>query len=531
MFELIQYLLVLPAIGLCYTCYTWMDTFFRFWIILFHVHISQTLPAAPRPKNASVLSWLVFGHAQLILETRKNGGIQQLLTRWKESLPAHSSCFVIWLGPITPNIVLMDHQLVKTTLVQTKVFQKSFVYDAIRYVVPEGITNAEGDRWKFLRRLVTPCFHNQVVELLVTTMAETGKIHLKRWEQEVQVQKGLAHSINIHALISRLTLNIIMKTTLGRDLTPNSSTYHEFGSMMSYTAEVLVSPLRFLIGSYLYIRLPCLHNDFKARIKRLEKIVHVALSDALAALPLAAATEQDANKPRNLMDIMLAEHQKSGSTFTDKTLCDQLGTFLAAGHDTTAALLSFTINQICRKPNIAKRLRQEADDVLGSLETVSSDTHAVTYEHITQLHYAKACLQEGLRLDSPGPIIARQATKKTSMLSSKNQSVPIPNGTSVWLAIHLLHHDAEHWPEPETYDPERWLTKKTNRPVTSYVPFSYGARNCVGQRFAMLEAATLLSMIVQRFDIRLDENHPPLVRETALVNRPRDGLFVQMSLR
>ena len=153
-----------------------------------------------------------------------------MLTRWKESLPAQSSCFVIWLGPLTPNIILMDPQLVKTTLVQTKVFQKSFVYDAIRYVVPEGITNAEGDRWKFLRRLVTPCFHNQVVELLVSTMAETGKSHLKRWEQEVQARKGFAHSINIHALISRLTLSIIMKTTLGRDLTPDSSTYHEFGS-------------------------------------------------------------------------------------------------------------------------------------------------------------------------------------------------------------------------------------------------------------------------------------------------------------
>ena len=85
-----------------------------------------------------------------------------------------------------------------------------------------------------LRRLVTPCFHNQVVELLVDTMAETGKEHMNNWIQEEKEEKDgkkEKKSINIHILISRLTLSIIMKTTIGHDVGTDSSTYHEFGSV------------------------------------------------------------------------------------------------------------------------------------------------------------------------------------------------------------------------------------------------------------------------------------------------------------
>ena len=210
-------------INLVYGC---ISNLIRFYTILYHIHITQKLVAAPRPNNSSLFSWLLLGHSQFILETRKNGGIQKCLQQWKSELP-DACCFVIWLGPITPNIVLCDAILVKETLIKTKIYQKSFIYDAIRYVVPEGITNAEGSQWKLLRRLVTPCFHNQVVELLVDTMAETGKEHMNNWIQEEKEKK----SINIHILISRLTLSIIMKTTIGHDVGTDSSTYHEFGSV------------------------------------------------------------------------------------------------------------------------------------------------------------------------------------------------------------------------------------------------------------------------------------------------------------
>ena len=523
-----------------------LDSAHRFVTVLYHVHVTKKLPAAPRPRRADsicgCLEWYLLGHARLILETRGHGGVQLLLAEWRAKTTGN--CFVIWLGPFTPNIVLHDPSTVKHVLTSTKLFTKSFVYDAIRFVVPEGITNAEGDRWKFLRRLVTPCFHNEVVELLVQTMSDTGKQHLAQWASENKSDTTIkkASSVNFHERISRLTLAIIMRATLGRegDYT-DTTTYADFGQMMSYTAETLVSPLRFLLGSWIYIRLPLAeHREYHARIARLETIVTRALRDAMAEdqeedqeeNQEEEADDTRTDQPTNLMRLLLREQRASGSNFTEKTLRDQLGTFLAAGHDTTASLISFTINQCLRNVSIMKKLREEADIVLPN-----DEEEVVGYGQVARLVYTTACLQEGLRLDSPGPIIAREAKRATTLVGENQEKVPVAEGTSVWLAIYLLHRDPKHWDDPDTYDPTRWLlpagsssesNKQQQRPTTSYIPFSYGARNCVGQRFAMLEAATLLSMIVRSFDMKLDETKPPIVRETALVNRPRDGLWVHM---
>ena len=103
----------------------------------------------------------------------------------------------------------------------------------------------------------------------------------------------------------------------------------------------------------------------------------------------------------------------------------------------------------------------------------------------------------------------------------------------MWVGIYLLHHDPSLWDRPEEYDPDRWLvTPLPARHAASFIPFSMGSRNCVGRRFALIEAALLLSMLAHRFDVVRSEAHPgPLVRETALVNRPRKGLFLRMTPR
>ena len=107
-------------------------------------------------------------------------------------------------------------------------------------------------------------------------------------------------------------------------------------------------------------------------------------------------------------------------------------------------------------------------------------------------------------------------------------------GTNVWVA-YLLHHDARVWDRPYEFDPDRWLGSSPSaakRHAASFIPFSIGSRNCVGRRFALIESALLLSMLVRRFDIGPpSESSPPLVRETAVVNRPKNGLMVTMAPR
>ena len=199
------------------------------------------------------------------MRTRANGGIQLLLQEWSDALDGEKY-FVIWLGPFEPNIIVADPEGAKNVLTSPKRTTEGFAYDAIRYVVPEGITNAEGARWKYLRRLVTPCFHSTVVEALVPAMSKIADVHMQAWSKAIakegrylNVSSGGKREgcrppvavVNFHAMVSRLTLNVILKTTLG-DGAPSmeeADVYTNFGKMMSYVARMLVSPLRFIVGS------------------------------------------------------------------------------------------------------------------------------------------------------------------------------------------------------------------------------------------------------------------------------------------
>jgi cytochrome P450 len=504
--------------------------------VLWRVHVTGTLRAAPRPPNSSWLEWCVMGHARYLLSIREKGGVQILLREWSESLNGEKY-FVIWLGPFEPNIIVADPEGAKNVLTSPKRFVKGFVYDAIRFVVPEGITNAEGARWKYLRRLVTPCFHSTVVEALVPAMSKVAEMHMNSW-----LEPGQSAIVNVHALISRLTLSVILKTTLGDVVDSKdgiTDTYTNFGQMMSYVATMIVSPLRFIVGSGVYIQLPFAeHRAFKDRVEQLESVVTSALQGHGSASTGKTATGMSNNNEgkaegvgKNLMSVLVSEFNKAAvehpagvKAFTEKTLRDQLGTFLAAGHDTTAALLSFCLAAIMRRPEILRRLREEADSVLA-------DGGDMTYAKVVKLEYTMAVLRETLRHDPPGPIIARQATSVTDIVLGHR----VAPGTSVWVAIYLLHHDASVWDRPHEFDPDRWLGSSesaTKRHAASFIPFSIGSRNCVGRRFALIESALLLCMLVRRFDIGPPgESSPPLVRETAVVNRPKNGLMVKLAPR
>ena len=553
----------------CLGCLRLSKALFQVIHVLWRVHVAGTLLAAPRPAGASWLEWCLLGHARHLLRTRADGGVQLLLKEWSDALGG-AKYFVIWLGPLAPNLIVADPEGAKNVLTSPKRFVKGFVYDAIRFVVPEGITNAEGARWKYLRRLVTPCFHSTVVEALVPAMSKVADAHMLAWGEAIAKESRHlniggegggggggaggerpppAAVVNVHAMVSRLTLSVILKTTLG-DAAPAADesvdVYSNFGKMMAYVATMLVSPLRFIVGSWAYIQLPFPeHRAFKVRVGKLERVVTSALRGhgAVGAAETGSGVSSKGSNVRddddnghgcdnyNLMRILVGEFNKSAGdrpdgvkAFTEQTLRDQLGTFLAAGHDTTAALLSFCLAAILRRPEILRRLREEADRVLA-------DGSDVTYAKVMTLKYTLAVLRETLRHDPPGPIIAREATSVTDIVPGQR----VAPGTSVWVAIYLLHHDPGAWDRPHEFDPDRWLGSPevaAKRHAASFIPVSIGSRNCVGRRFALIESALLLAMLVRRFDIGPPgESSPPLVRETAVVNRPKGGLMITMRSR
>ena len=242
--------------------------------------------------------------------------------------------------------------------------------------------------------------------------------------------------------------------------------------------------------------------------------------------------------------LRLQEDDPNVEVSTLVEIRDQIGTFLAAGHETTASLLSFAMHHIAARPDVLEKLHAELTKVGGGPRRsggVVWQTDALDAAQVEQLVYHTAVLKETLRIDTPGPVVSRDCFEKDA-IPGERTGLTIPKGTQVWLSPWLLHRNPRYWDRPDTFDPERWIDPDTHtlRHASSfkhpfqYLPFSAGRRNCIGQRFALLEAKLILATMVRRL-----EWGPPLgdrlgqqvVRETAITQRPRDGLHLFLKKR
>ena len=190
---------------------------------------------------------------------------------------------------------------------------------------------------------------------------------------------------------------------------------------------------------------------------------------------------------------------------------DELVTFMLAGHETTANGLAWMWYLLSRSPEARDRLHAEVDEVLGGRVPTADD--------VERLPYTSACFQEALRLYPPAWVIEREAVADDEI-----DGHPIPAGATLIMPTYLIHRDPRLWPNPEGFDPRRFLPENARaHPRYAYLPFGAGRRVCVGAGFAILEGTLIAAMIAQRFTFDLAPG-VRVVPEPTVTLRPRDGL-------
>ena len=193
-------------------------------------------------------------------------------------------------------------------------------------------------------------------------------------------------------------------------------------------------------------------------------------------------------RPVDMLDMLLVSLDDEPWTPATATLVsDEIKTMLFAGHDTSSAMLTWTLHSLTRHPDCLARLRDAAD------EAFVGDTMP-DYETLKRLEYAGACLKEALRIYNIVPIVTRKA-----LADDHFGDYQVPAGCLVMLHLQALHKDPAQWPEPDAFRPERFLGDATGQ-AWRWLPFVNGPRSCVGQHFALLEAKIVLSLLTQRFE-------------------------------
>ncbi|KAI0965824.1 cytochrome P450 [Xylaria arbuscula] len=188
-------------------------------------------------------------------------------------------------------------------------------------------------------------------------------------------------------------------------------------------------------------------------------------------------------------------------------IVSEVGAIINAGADTTAMALTQNLYLLIKHPQVLETLRQELDSVLDPDEVVAS------FDKIKDLPYLRACIDEGLRIMPP---TAAGLPRRTPAEGAQIMGEWIAGNTSVNMTIYAAHRDKNLFPDPESFRPERWLDAESRRNLESgFIPFSAGARSCLGRNITYLEQQMVLASLVHRYDFAMPDSDWQLERKEA----------------
>ncbi|XP_050503187.1 cytochrome P450 4C1-like isoform X13 [Diabrotica virgifera virgifera] len=207
--------------------------------------------------------------------------------------------------------------------------------------------------------------------------------------------------------------------------------------------------------------------------------------------------------------------------FSEQEITDEINTFLIAATDTTASGLCSIFTMLGMFQDIQQKVFEELIDILGPDRRAFPDD-------LPQLKYLERVVKESLRLFPPVPLIGRTLHEDID-----GGDMIFPSSSSVIFGAVFIHRNPMYWPDPLKFDPDRFLPENTaKRHPCSYIPFSYGPRNCIGAKYAMMNMKTVLSAVLRKYKIFTEYKSVEEIKlSTSLILRLRDGPKVWIELR
>jgi cytochrome P450 len=407
--------------------------------------------------------------------------------------------------------VFINHpDLIEEVLVtQSAKFIKSMALRRSRRLLGNGLLTSEGDFWRRQRRLAQPAFHRQRIASYAETMVDATERLLTTWRAD--------GTLDVHAEMMRLTLDIVSKTLFGAD---TGSMADEIGDAVTIGQEAFtrrITSWRFFLPD----TFPLPDNlPFIRAANRLDQIIYRIIAERRAQ---TAGTADRAD----LLSMLLAAQDENGAHMTDKQLRDECMTLFLAGHETTALALSWAWYLLAQNPDAEAALHAELDTALGG--------RLPTMQDLPQLRVAEAVINESMRLYPPAYVMGREATEDVQL--GAPGSYRVPKGMLVLMSQYVMHRDARYFDAPDEFRPQRWLDDGSGSPTLAkrlpryaFFPFGGGPRLCIGNQFAMMEAVLLLATIAQRYRLRLAPG-ATVTPWTGITLRPKDGVRMTLDAR
>ncbi|CAG5116005.1 unnamed protein product [Candidula unifasciata] len=426
----------------------------------------------------------------------------------------------VWAGPLLPALLLYHPDTIKAVIKSQAPKPRgkllATAYDMGVRWLGEGLIIANGDRWARSRRLLTPAFHFDILKSYLDIYNKCADILINK----ISTSSSGGKSMEMYSLINMHALDIILRCAFSYN--SDCQTLESGNEYVKVISELQRLWSKRALQPHLFVELIYSVSTDGKRFYKLCDIAHQVSEDVIEKR--RGELERDPSlasqkKVKDFLDLLLSARDDDGQGLSPVELRNEVDTFMFAGHDTTASAMTWTLYALAGHPECQERVYEEINQLLG-------DRQDLEWGDLANLEYTTMCLKEAIRLHGPVPLIERLTSEDLSI----NGTI-IPAGTRVAFYLYVLHNNPHIWDEPHEFRPDRFHPdKQRHMDPFQYIPFSAGARNCIGQNFAMNEMKTTIVKVIRKFQLSLDPQNQAR-RNNVVTMKPENGVYLYATPR
>lgn len=467
----------------------------------------------------------------------------------------HGSVYKLAFGPKA--FVVVSDPIVARHILRENAFSydKGVLADILEPIMGKGLIPADLDTWKQRRRVIAPGFHSLYLQTMAEMFADCSERMTSKFDKLLEVEASRGDKkieLDLEAEFSNLALDIIGLGVFNYDfgsVTKESPVIKAvYGTLFEaeHRSTFYIPYWKIPLAKWLVPR----QRKFQSDLKVINDCLDGLIKNAKETREEADVEKLQQRDYSNIKDASLLRFlvDMRGVDADDRQLRDDLMTMLIAGHETTAAVLTWSIYLLAQHPSKMKKAQTEIDSVLGK--------GRVTFEAIKKLEYVRLIAVESLRLYPQPPLLIRRSLKSDTLPGGYNgvkDGYPIPPGTDLFISVYNLHRSPYFWDNPNDFEPERFQVQKLSQvdgwagfdPSRSpgalypneiisdfaFLPFGGGPRKCVGDQFALMESTVALAMLLQKFDVNLRGPPESVELVTGATIHTKSGLWCQLKKR
>jgi cytochrome P450 len=374
------------------------------------------------------------------------------------------------LGANGGTTVVNDPELIGPWLSDNVRYSKGEMSRALLPALGDGIPISEGEKWRRNRKALNPAFGRKNLDGLAAIMSESLLSSFERWDEIADH----GHEVDVYRELSIMAMRALQRSMFSSSVDDDDvpELVDLFRTQTTYMGGLMMA---FWAPSWAPV----------AGARKGVPAVRAIRDRIRAAIAHRRAEPTDAT---DLLNMLLDARHDDGEPIPDDELVDELMGLWFGGFDTTASALVWTLALLAQNPEAAALLRAEADAYVGKFDS---------YAETNRMAYAKAAFDEAQRVQG-ALLLTRQA-----LTDDEIAGWHVPKGSQVGVSAYTLNRNPAVWPDPERYDPGRFLGEQRQAQHRyQFVQFGAGPRHCIGSGMAYLEAQFALTMIAQRYHIQ-----------------------------